>query len=158
MTKHRAKKGLPIKEKFEHFFVKGGDDECWHWNARLSPKGYGCFSWGKKTWFAHRASLLIYRGETVPEGMVTLHSCDNPSCVNPKHLSIGTNKENQIDSWSKNRRKKDCKLKPSEVLEIRASTERQVDLAERYGVSQAAISLVKLGHNGNSILLMSEDA
>jgi len=157
MTKHRAKKGLSLKEKFEHFFVSAAENECWLWTGRLSVKGYGRFDWDKKTWFAHRLSLLIYKGQSVPHAMVTLHSCDNPACVNPKHLSIGTNKDNQTDSWSKNRRRKDCKLKPSEVLDIRSSGERQVDLAEQYGISQAAVSLVKLGHNGNAILLMSED-
>lgn len=157
MTKHRAPAGTPLKEKFELFFKKGeSDDDCWLWNGRVSIKGYGCFNWNKMSHFAHRISHQIYKGE-IPRGKIILHSCDNPPCVNPKHLSCGTNKQNQVDSWQKNRRWADCKLRPSDVLAIRASRERQVDLAERYGVSQPAISLVKLGRNGNSILLMSED-
>lgn len=75
---------------------------CHYWIGSKSKKGYGYFSHQGKVKKAHRVSYEIHKGE-IPEDMHVLHSCNNPSCVNPKHLFLGTNKENYQDKLMKNR-------------------------------------------------------
>jgi len=77
---------------------------CWEWQAAKNRKGYGQFSYLGKLYIAHRFLLQI-EGK-IPDGYCVLHSCDNPSCVNPKHLSIGTNQDNVDDKMAKRRDKK----------------------------------------------------
>lgn len=76
---------------------------CWEWQA-AKMKGthpYGFFGHqGMK--MAHRVSYEIHKG-TIPTGLEVLHSCDNPSCVNPDHLSVGTHKQNMADAAARGR-------------------------------------------------------
>ena len=76
--------------------------ECWEWAGSQNGDGYGLFWWNKKVEKAHRASYKINIG-TIPDGMHVLHTCDNPSCVNPDHLFIGTNTDNVNDKVKKGR-------------------------------------------------------
>jgi hypothetical protein len=76
--------------------------DCWIWKAANTPRGYGIFTVKKKNIYAHRYSWSFVNGE-IPEGMVICHRCDNPSCVNPDHLFIGTQKENLDDMKNKGR-------------------------------------------------------
>ena len=85
----------------------GLDDECWNWTA-FKRAGYGRFRFNGKIYDAHRFAWLLMNGE-IPDGMVVLHSCDNPSCCNLKHLSLGTQKENVADCIEKGRRASDKK-------------------------------------------------
>lgn len=79
----------------------GLDDECWNWTA-FKRAGYGRFRFNGKSLLAHRMAWLLMNGE-IPDGMVVMHSCDNPSCCNLKHLSLGTQKENVEDMAMKKR-------------------------------------------------------
>jgi len=93
--------------------------KCWIWNHSL-VHGYGLFM-GKS---AHRVSYELYKG-SIPKNMVVMHTCDNPSCVNPEHLEIGTQSENIADMIKKGRQSKGeskptAKLTEKQVLEIRA--------------------------------------
>lgn len=76
-------------------------DYCWLWTGYLKPNGYGQFR-GSKSMLAHRSSYFIFIGD-IPENMNVLHMCDNPPCVNPAHLFLGTQKDNMRDMHSKNR-------------------------------------------------------
>jgi hypothetical protein len=77
-----------------------------------------------------------------------MHDCDNRLCVNPLHLSLGTNRENLRDRYEKRRSAR--KLSDAQVREIRASSDTQANLARRFGVSQAMISKAMRGlHHGN---------
>ena len=80
----------------------GGDDVCWTWLAVRNYFGYGRFWHKAKDQPAHRVAYQIAVGE-IPGGMCVLHRCDNPSCVNPQHLFIGTRADNALDMWAKNR-------------------------------------------------------
>jgi hypothetical protein len=79
---------------------------CWLWIGGKNDKGYGHFSVRKqnerKTFRSHRVSYSLSRGEILP-GFLILHTCDNPACVNPKHLWLGTARDNMVDCVTKGR-------------------------------------------------------
>lgn len=77
-------------------------DTCWVWSG-YKIKGYGSISINGRCWPAHRVSLALHLGRDIPQNLVVMHSCDNPSCVNPRHLKEATQKENLEDCISKHR-------------------------------------------------------
>ena len=80
-------------------------DDCWLWTGNHDRKGYGKIIMNGRHMRAHRVSLMIKLGEQLPPGLVVLHACDNPPCVNPSHLSLGTHQENMDDMTRKGRRR-----------------------------------------------------
>lgn len=79
-------------------------DECWPWQEGLSdPGGYGKTTQNDKTEYAHRIAWELFHNEKIPEGMCVLHTCDNPPCINPFHLYLGTKAENNTDRAKKGR-------------------------------------------------------
>lgn len=144
----------PVKltEKTIRNFWKKVDQsgDCWIWTGGKNEKGYGHFNVRRKYCAAHRFSWILNKG-AIPEGLHVLHDCpggDNPSCVNPDHLWLGTNLDNVLDKEEKGRGnqpagERNCKAKLSEsqVLEIRRLSESvsRKSLAETYGVTTATI-------------------
>jgi hypothetical protein len=125
---------------------------CWEWTARRHRQGYGEIMIGRRKTKAHRVSWTIARGP-IPDGVCVLHRCDNPACCNPDHLFLGTQADNIHDMVRKGRQgtgnrsgaRPNCKLTPEIAAAIRKEwSERptQKTLAQRYGVSQGAVSLV----------------
>lgn len=135
------------------------DDGCWRWvgctnDPRNAPGGYGRFGIEGKNELAHRVSYSIFVAP-VPKGLCVCHHCDNPSCVKPAHLFIGTHEENMADCSSKKRlgerrgeRNGRAKLTASDVLIIRGllrDGRTQKSIAEEYGISQSNVSFINLG-------------
>lgn len=100
----RGPKAVPVEDRFWRFVAKGGDAECWIWTGNKLPSGYGQIGVDKRQKYAHRLSYEMHVGP-IPDGMVVMHSCDNPSCVNPAHLSAGTYLDNSLDCVRKGRHK-----------------------------------------------------
>lgn len=130
----------------------GGKDACWVWKGLKDKNGYGVSSLGKER-RASRICWIISFGE-IPEGMQVLHHCDNPPCVNPKHLWLGTGADNMQDKTRKGRnnapvgeRSGSVKLKTSDVLEIRRLHKIGVvqrRIAERFNIGFKAINKIVL--------------
>ena len=92
-----------IKERFEEKFITVPECGCWLWIATTPGFGYGLFKLPHKNpRQAHRVSWEIYNGH-IPDGMYVLHHCDTPSCVNPRHLFLGTHQDNVTDCVNKKR-------------------------------------------------------
>lgn len=93
---------------------------CWPWISSKDKKGYGMFNTSKKVLIkAHRASWMLHRG-AIEGGMLVCHRCDNPSCINPDHLFLGTAADNSADMVKKGRSGKGMQyaLKPSPWSEV----------------------------------------
>jgi hypothetical protein len=156
----RRRRSKPITERFwPKVDRSGGPDACWTWTAGRDDYGYGWFytTDGKRR-RSHIVSFEMVHGP-VPRGLLVCHSCDNPPCVNPTHLWLGTYQDNLRDAAHKGRCRNlpkpgeenpAAKLKSSQVIEIRKrlkAGERLVVLAEEYGVSKSLISAIKNRHN-----------
>ena len=92
-----------VKDRFDTKYETCSKTGCWNWTAGRFHSGYGYFGvaeWKEKR--AHRVSYRLHHGE-IPEGKVICHTCDNPGCVNPEHLWLGTQKENMQDAKQKGR-------------------------------------------------------
>ncbi len=127
-------------------------DYCWQWEAAKTPKGYGVFVHEGKAQLAHR--LVLENGGLSVEGKVVRHSCDNPSCVRPSHLRLGSYQDNSDDMVSKGRQAKgtdipQSKLQESHVSEIKWLLSNtgapQQWIADRYGINQSVVSRIKRG-------------
>lgn len=79
--------------------------KCWHWNRSIHHTGYGNFYMYGRWYGAHVASWILFRSDKL-NNLCVLHSCDNPACVNPFHLFLGTDKDNMKDKINKGRQTK----------------------------------------------------
>lgn len=92
-----------LRQRFDRYADKsGGVDACWPWLAHKLKRGYGHLGYEGKMLKAHRVSWELENGP-IPSRMLVCHRCDNPSCVNPAHLFLGTSMDNNHDMISKDR-------------------------------------------------------
>ena len=150
----------PLEVRFWRYVDKTGD--CWVWTGgSRSQKGYGMIQIGGKgspNKLAHRLSYEMHHGP-IPDGMVVMHKCDNPSCVNPDHLKVGTQSENIIDAITKGRKvlpdlprfsgenHPASKLTSEDVRQIQTCGKPTKDLAAQYGVATSTIRRARSGRS-----------
>jgi hypothetical protein len=104
-THGRGRWTKSIRERYEEKIVNGSDlDDCWGWSGATSDFGYGTLGIGVRQERAHRISWVMCHGP-IPEDINVLHTCDNPPCSNPRHLFLGTQRDNTNDAISKGRHK-----------------------------------------------------
>ena len=143
------------KEEFLSNAAVLGIDDCWNWLRGKEGHGYGMAWYKGKSVKANRVSWIVHNGN-LPEwdgygkGICVLHKCDNPACVNPNHLFLGTQKENIKDRQAKGRTARQLgekhgmvKLKEKDIVLIRESKKSGAEMAKLFMVSQATISLIK---------------
>ena len=144
-----------VEERFEAKVRHNPITGCHEWTAHCIYSGYGTFRFNGKMQLSHRVAWQLYIGTIPADGgyygtMCVCHSCDNPKCVNPAHLFLGTQAENIADMKDKGRAAKgeahhSSKLSNELVLEIRAADGSQRHLARKYGISPSHVSAIKNG-------------
>ena len=140
--------GLSLEEAFRwHMPGTPCGDECWEWPSCRDDAGYGTMEYNYRLLKAHAVSYQIHIGP-ISSGLQVRHSCDNPPCVSPHHLSLGTSLDNAADRVKRGRQAKGesqhlAKLTEKQVLEIRLlSGLSQKQIAKRYGLSQSTVSAI----------------
>lgn len=148
---------------------------CWNWTAHKTLFGYGRFSINGRLVMAHRFSFALLNGY-IPTGINVCHTCDNPTCVNPLHLWLGTTAENSADKIKKGRancpkgeqhhmrkypelakrgsENGNSKLTDQNVRDIKTALsigEFQRPIAARFRVTQRVISLIKRGESWDHV-------
>jgi hypothetical protein len=129
-------------------------ETCWEWKAVRNPDGYGNFKLDQRMVKAHRISYLIFNGD-ITNNLCVLHSCDNPGCVNPAHLTLGTQQDNANDREAKGRGHDKAgeangraKLTEKEVWQIKDLYKHKIDtqrnIGRWYGISHVVVSKITL--------------
>ncbi len=155
-----------LEERFAENVQYG--DGCWTWKGGRSPRGYGKIEVSGRSLRAHRLSYELFVGE-IPQGLMVCHTCDNPTCVRPDHLFLGTSQDNMDDKVRKGRQARGdahyarvsperlargdkhglVKLSDAQVLEIRSkytgARGEVVGFARSYGVSRDLIHKIVHG-------------
>jgi DNA-binding XRE family transcriptional regulator len=145
-----TRQNLPISERIEKHIVS--KDCCWITDL-FCRNGYPMIVINKKRKSVHRVMFELHNGE-IPDKILVCHTCDNPACINPDHLFLGTNQDNVNDKLAKNRQAKgsklpQAKLNEEKVLEIKRDLAKknltQKEIAKKYGISERTISSIKTG-------------
>lgn len=145
-----------LVDRFWRHVDRTASDGCWPWNGATIGKGYGWFAVSSaKREYAHRVAYQLSAGVTLRPGECVCHHCDNPICVNPAHLFVGSHADNVRDRDLKGRRRAPrgefsaaAKLTGVHVTEIRtalSSGSSQSDLARKYGVRRSCINSIAAG-------------
>ena len=148
-----------LTARFWDYVDVKSDEECWEWTGSKTAANYGLMYWNGELEYAHRLSLEM-DGRPVPSRWHACHTCDNPPCVNPGHLFVGTPHDNVKDKVQKRRHTfgenhPNAKLTNTDVLEIRKLASDgvwQADLARMYNVNQGHISTIVTGLKRRDIL------
>lgn len=144
---------LSPEERFFDKIEMEPNSGCWLWTATQQSrgdgtKGYGQFTVRPKKWLAHRWAAKFLGGLDI-DGKVVRHICENNACVNPDHLTTGSQKENMQDAWRSGRIARGANVGSSKITEdivreIRARKgERIVDLAKEFGITHQNVSLIQ---------------
>lgn len=148
--KRRAPRGSSAWEKIVFHGWIEAQNGCWITLGTIKSDGYGEVTEGKKHFVTHRVSYEHFNGP-IPEGLIVRHKCDNPPCMNPGHLEVGTHADNMRDMWERGRgslgeMQPNSKLTAKKVREIRtrlANGDGVKPLAREYGVSPLMIRKIR---------------
>lgn len=149
---HKGRQPRPLVERFWEKVDVRGPNDCWLWLASVKQGGYGkIVDDNGKFQLAHRVSYELTVGG-IPPGLVVCHQCDNPRCVSPSHLFIGTQGDNLKDMRTKGRgnppkgsRHPKTRHTESIVASIRSDYRSHRALARAYGVGKSTIGMIKSG-------------
>ncbi|PZF83226.1 HNH endonuclease [Jiangella anatolica] len=129
-------------------------DDCWEWIGSRDKNGYGRFFFEGLQRRATHASLIMFKGERVADGLCARHACDNPPCVNPAHLLVGTRKQNTADAVGRRRHAHGekhgrAKITEDDVREMRRryATASASELALEFGISKTQVYYIALGRS-----------
>lgn len=144
-----------LQERWERSFAVDAETGCWVWTKALHAKGYGVIAVGRSSDRAHRVAWKLNKGP-IPAGLMVLHRCDNPPCVNPAHLFLGTNSDNMRDAVGKGRhRTQPRKMTADDVRRARIDglrgTLRLKTRARQLGVSPSTLRDAIEGRTWKSI-------
>jgi hypothetical protein len=163
MTQYLGKrfpKKWAAEERFCCSYEKDEQTGCWNWLGRKYGHGYGRFKANGITYMAHRYAWMMSNHSSIPRGFCICHGCDNPACVNPQHLFLGTVADNNADKQRKGRQAKgeqlahprargerngNSRLTQEQVERIKSDGRSQRKIAADYGVTQSAIWMIKNG-------------
>ena len=148
-------KRRPIADRFWEKVDKRGSDDCWEWKGVQNGVGYGMIGRGGRSegkMLAHRLSWELHNGP-IPKGQFVCHQCDNPGCMNPAHLFIGSAADNSHDMVIKGRQIRGAAIEGAKLIEqdvreilcFLAAEYSQSEIARGYGVIQQTISLINTG-------------
>lgn len=154
VKKKGSQKLFSAEERFWSKVNIRQNDQCWLWQGAVNCKGYGMFKGRIGSYTAHRFSYELANGPINktdnPMDNCVIHSCDVPSCVNPNHLSLGTNQDNVNDRVKKNRnpnmkggKNSNSKLSAMEVIAIRSDNRLHRVIADDYNISESHVSNLK---------------
>lgn len=146
----------PLEQRLREKTDVRGESDCWLWRGHRHPSGHGQIGRGRRAdglTYTHIAAWEIASGRKVPPGMCVCHRCDNPPCVNPAHLFLGTKADNTNDMLAKGRHPHGekaswAKLREKDVERIRAMRAdglTQREIADHLGVSRALVGLILQG-------------
>lgn len=131
-----------LKERFEEKFIKKSSNDCWEWQGSKTKCGYGQILSEGFVRSAHRISYTLYKSD--PGDLHVCHSCDNPACVNPNHLFLGTIRENMNDMMKKGRSRRKISMDQKSIIEdaIRSGYNCS-EIARYFKVNHRAIIYIK---------------
>ncbi len=149
---------MTLGDRFAEKYTVEPFSACWLWTGAMRNDAYGALLVNRKWISAHRIAWELYRG-AIPIGLHVCHSCDTPLCVNPAHLFVGTNSDNQVDKAKKGRAMRlkgeqhgRSKLTSEQVQAVRSSKENDAALGRFYGVRKGTIRKIRIGENWRHIL------
>lgn len=142
-----ATRGMSLESRIAHYTSPSG--ECCEWVGAKNKGGYGLVSVNNKRRLVTHVVWELAFGP-IPERLHVLHRCDNPACVRPAHLFVGTHATNMKDREEKKRTKTGrdshlATLSAQQVENIKAASGTQREIAARFGVSQGTVSNIKRG-------------
>lgn len=143
--------------------VEKQESGCWLWTGAIGSAGYGHFAFNGRPAKAHRVAYELFVGKIEllegadSRGTCVMHKCDNPKCVNPEHLMLGTHRDNMVDKIAKNRcssrpllgeKHQNSKLKTDDIYVIRSLNyvgAKMDQIADVFGVNRATVHRVLTG-------------